>query len=99
IAIYVYKKKAAAREYMDDYVRDRISGLSYEEALKHCRAITDLGRALAEAKVEITVPGVPLLGIEAGRYDLQRFLYHFFMKCYWNPGMSYDENVAINYDW
>ncbi len=99
IAIYVYKQKAPVREFVDDYVRDRISNLSYEDALTHCRAITDLGRALADAKLEVTVPAVPLLGIEAGRYDAQRFLYHFFMKCYWNPGMSYDENVAVNYDW
>lgn len=99
IAIYVYKQKAPVREFVDDYVRERISTLTYEQALEHCRAITDLGKALAEAKLEVTVPAVPLLGIEAGRYDVQRFLYHFFMKCYWNPGMSYDENVAVNYDW
>lgn len=99
IAIYVYKKKAPAREFVDDYVRERISNLPYEEASRHCRTITDLGKALSDAKLEVTVPAVPLLGIEAGRYDVQRFIYHFFMKCYWNPGMSYDENVTINYDW
>lgn len=99
IAIYVYKQKAPAREFVDDFVRGRISDLSYDEALEHCRAITDLGRALSEAKLVVTVPAVPLLGIEAGRYDVQRFLYHFFMKCYWNPDMSHDENVAVNYDW
>ncbi len=99
IAIYVYKQKAPVREFVDDFVRDRISSLSYDQALEHCRAITDLGRALADAKLEVTVPAVPLLGIDAGRYDVQRFLYHFFMKCYWNPGMSYEENVAVNYDW
>jgi hypothetical protein len=37
--------------------------------------------------------------VEAGEYDVQRFVYHFFMKCFWNPQLSYDENVAINYDW
>jgi len=40
-----------------------------------------------------------VLGIEAGEYDLQRFIYHFFMKCFWNPELSVEENVAINYDW
>jgi SAM-dependent methyltransferase len=99
IAIYVYKQKAPVREFVDDFVRDYISKLSYGEAVKHCRAIADLGKALADAKCEVSVPAVPILGIEAGRYDVQRFIYHFFMKCYWNPGMSYDENVAVNYDW
>jgi hypothetical protein len=95
----VYKQKAPVREFVDDYVRGKISGLSYEDASEQCRAITDLGKALTEAKLQVTVPAVPLLGIEAGRYDIQRFLYHFFMKCYWNPGLSYSENVTVNYDW
>jgi SAM-dependent methyltransferase len=99
IAIYVYKQKAPTREFVDDFIRSKISHLPYAEAMEHCRAITDLGRALTEAKCEVTVPAVPLLGIEAGRYDVQRFIYHFFMKCFWNPAMSYEENVAVNYDW
>ena len=40
-----------------------------------------------------------ILEIDAGEYDLQRFVYHFFMKCFWNPELSYADNVAVNYDW
>ena len=64
-----------------------------------CRQITELGRALSESGHKVKVPSVDLLGIEAGEYDTQRFVYHFFMKCFWNPALSFDENVAINYDW
>jgi SAM-dependent methyltransferase len=99
IAIYVYKQKAATREFVDDYVRERIAHLPYEEARKVCREITELGRALWEGGGKVRVPGVPLLGIEAGEYDVQRFVYHFFMKCFWSPELSFEENVAINYDW
>lgn len=99
IAIYVYKRKAPVREFVDDYVRDKIAPLNYEEATKACRDITELGRVLASLKCTVNIPGVPVLGIEAGEYDLQRFVYHFFMKCFWNPSLSYEENVAINYDW
>jgi len=99
IAIYVYRLKAPVREFVDDYVRDRIADLSYEDAAAHCREITELGRVLAESGVRTTVPSVRVLGIEAGEYDLQRFIYHFFAKCYWNPGVSTDENVMVNYDW
>lgn len=99
IAIYVYRQKAPAREFVDDYVRGRIAGLPYVEAMAQCREITELGRALTEAKLKIRVPDVRVLGIEAGEYDVQRFLYHFFAKCYWNPDVSFDENVLINYDW
>jgi SAM-dependent methyltransferase len=99
IAIYVYKRKAPTREFVDDFVRERIASLPYEEAMKICRAITDLGKALAESGHKVSVPAVPALGIDAGEYDVQRFVYHFFMKCFWNSELSYEENVAINYDW
>ena len=99
IAIYVYKRKAPVREFVDDYVRERIADLPYEEAREVCRQITELGRALAAVGANVGTPAVPVLGIEAGDYDVQRFVYHFFMKCFWNPELSFDENVAINYDW
>jgi SAM-dependent methyltransferase len=99
IAIYVYRRKAPLREYADDYVRSRIARLSYEEAMQACRGITELGRTLSELRSMVNVPAIPLLGIEAGEYDVQRLVYHFFMKCYWNPGMTEQENVVVNYDW
>lgn len=104
IAIYVYRRKAPIREFVDDFVRERISALPYEEALSVCAQITDLGHTLTDAMSDgkpilVRVPSVTLLGIEAGEYTLQRFIYHFFMKCYWNPDLLKSENVAINYDW
>lgn len=99
IAIYVYKLKAPIREYSDDYIRDKISGLSYEKASELMEEITKLGEVLSDLKTRVSIPKVELLGIEAGEYDLQRFLYHFFLKCFWNPDLDWSENVAINYDW
>lgn len=99
IAIYVYKLKAPIREYADDLIRDRISGLPYEQAMALMREVTELGRVLSQAGVKLTVPEVKVLDIPAGEYDLQRFLYHFFLKCFWSPALSYEENIAINYDW
>jgi SAM-dependent methyltransferase len=99
IAIYVYKRKAPAREFVDDYLRDRIAGLPYEEAMAVCREITALGRALWESRQKVQVPAVKALDIEAGEYDVQRFLYHFFVKCFWNSDLSFEENAVVNYDW
>ncbi len=99
IAIYVYKQKAPIREYVDDYVRNKIADLPYEDAYRACEQITMLGKALADAKIKIEVPGVDLLEIKGGEYDLQRFVYHFFMKCFWNDELSMNDNVVINYDW
>lgn len=99
IAIYVYKKKAPAREFVDDYIREKIAGMDYEKAMEHCRQITELGRALSQQKINITVPSVEVLEIPGGEYDLQRFLYHFFSKCFWNDEFTFEENAVINYDW
>lgn len=99
IAIYVYKKKAPAREYVDDYIRDSIAGMEYEEAMHHCRQLTELGRILSKASLTIQVPDVDLLSIPAGSYNVQRFLYYFFAKCFWNDEFSFEDNAVINYDW
>ncbi|MGB3909256.1 MAG: class I SAM-dependent methyltransferase [Pseudolysinimonas sp.] len=99
IAVYVYKVKPPVREYTDDLVRSRISQLPYPDAMDAMRAVTELGRALSDLDVKIEVPDVKVLGISAGTYDIQRFIYHFFAKAFWNPAMDVEANAAINYDW
>ncbi len=99
IAIYVYKEKAPIREFVDDFVRARIENLPYDEAMKACEQITELGKRLSELDFKFDVPQVNVLEIEEGELDIQRFLYHFFMKCYWNPDLSFHDNAVINYDW
>jgi SAM-dependent methyltransferase len=99
IAIYVYRRKAPAREFMDDLVREQISSLAYDDAMAVCRQITELGRRMAEAEQLIEIEDIPAIGIEGGRYTPQRLLYNFFLKCYWNPDLSFEENAVINYDW
>lgn len=99
IAIYVYKQKAPAREFMDDHVRSEISGRDYEEAMRVCEQIAHLGRDLSNLEGEITTQAIPEIGVQAGTYSIQRFIYHFFMKCYWNDSLSSHENAVVNYDW
>jgi SAM-dependent methyltransferase len=99
IAIYVYAHKPPVREFTDDYLGDRISSLDYEEAMQVCRGVAELGRALSEVGETVRVPGIEPLGIEAGEYDVQRLVYHFFMKCFWNDELDAEGNAAINYDW
>ncbi len=99
IAIYVYKEKAPIREYVDDFIREKINQLSYEDALKHCRQITEFGKVLSDLNLKINIPNVDLLEIQAGEYDLQRLFYHFFIKCFWNNEFSFEDNAVINYDW
>jgi len=30
---------------------------------------------------------------------VQRLIYHFFMKCFWNDELDTEANAAINFDW
>jgi SAM-dependent methyltransferase len=99
IAIYVYKKKAPLREFTDDFIREKIGNMPYEEAMKHCDQITELAKSLSKDKTEFYCPDIEVMGITAGNYTPQRFIYHFFMKCFWNDELSFEQNSAINYDW
>jgi SAM-dependent methyltransferase len=100
IGFYVYRKKAPLREYADDYVRELLQNRSPDEAWNMMEALTKLGKALAGLKAEVEIPeDVAVLGIRAGRYDIQRLIYYTMFKCYWNDGLTFDENVHVNFDW
>jgi SAM-dependent methyltransferase len=100
IGFYVYRKKAPLREYADDYIRGLVQGRSPDEAWRMMEPLTRLGKALGELKVEVEVPeDVAVLGIRAGRYDIQRLIYYTMFKCYWNDRLTFDENVLVNFDW
>jgi 1-aminocyclopropane-1-carboxylate deaminase/D-cysteine desulfhydrase-like pyridoxal-dependent ACC family enzyme len=74
--------------------------MSPPDAWKEMEGITLVGKALADLKVEIQVPEVKVLGIEAGRHNLQRLVYYTMLKCYWREvGFSFEDNVHVNYDW
>jgi len=98
-AIYVYRRKAPVREFTDDHVRAAIAGMPYEQAMEFSHRIAEVGRQLAAIGADITVPQIDELGIEAGTYDVQRFVYHFFAKCFWSDELDAEANAAINYDW
>ena len=99
IAIYVYKEKAPIREFTDDFVRTQIASLNHEEASKLMEQFAELGRVLSNLKIQVEIPEVSVLGISPGKYDLQRFVYNYFMKCYWNEELSFEDNTMINFDW
>lgn len=100
IAVYVYKKKAPIREFCDDFLRDRYAGGPEEECYEFSRAMTLLGKALSDLKIDFEVPeDIPALGIKAGQYNLQRFIYYNIFKCYWNDALDFEVNVMTNFDW
>jgi arsenite methyltransferase len=96
---YVYKKKAPLREYADDLIRSKISDLRPELAWKMMKEVTKFAKSIHDQSIMITVPELHLLGIKKGDYDLQRFIYQFFFKCFWNDGFGFEDSNSANFDW
>ncbi len=100
ISIYVYKKKAPIREYVDDYIRKITINMSVNECMEFSKDMTYLGKSLAELKKKITIPkDIPILGVKAGTYDVQRFIYWTFLKCFWDESDNFERSVGVNFDW
>lgn len=100
LLVYVYKRKAPVREFTDDHLRRHTTGMAPEECMEFAKALTDLGRQLREAHVTVKVDkALPLLGIPAGTYDLHRFFYWYFLKCFWDDGGNVEASVVENFDW
>ena len=100
ISIYVYKKKAPIREYVDDYIRKITINMSVNECMEFSKDMTYLGKSLAGLKKKITIPkDIPILGVKAGTYDVQRFIYWTFLKCFWDESDNFERSVGVNFDW
>jgi arsenite methyltransferase len=97
---YVYKRKGPIREFTDDYVRRELQDMTPADAWQALMSITRLGEVLGRLDVQLEVPeDIELLGIKAGRLDLQRFFYWNVLKAYYRPDATFDELHHINYDW
>jgi arsenite methyltransferase len=100
VCFYVYRQKAPVREFADDHVRQMVSSLDADAAWEVLRPLTLLGKALADLHAEVEVAeDVDVLGIPAGRYDVQRLVYWHFAKLFWNERLPLEENVHVNFDW
>jgi arsenite methyltransferase len=100
IHFYVYRRKGPVREFTDDYIREAVSDMTNEEAWDAMRSLTHLGKVLSETESNIELEqDIPLLGINAGKHNVQRLIYWNFAKLYWNADLSFEENVHVNFDW
>ncbi|MGE5406728.1 MAG: class I SAM-dependent methyltransferase [Methanosarcina sp.] len=96
---YVYSKKALPRELVDDYFRKATHKIKSEEMWQFSEQLTILGKNLSELHATVQVPEIPLLGIKGGLYDVQRFVYWNFLKCFWKEDWGFDLCKSTNYDW
>jgi SAM-dependent methyltransferase/uncharacterized protein YbaR (Trm112 family) len=99
IGFYVYREKGPLREFADDFLREKISRMTPEEALEAVKPLTLLGQSLSRMQGEVEIPEIPLLQTKAGSYPVQRLVYWNFIKCFWNESLSFEENNLVNLDW
>lgn len=98
-ACYVYSKKALPRELVDDYFRVQTHHIPTDAMWEFSAQLTELGKRLSELNVKFVSPDIPLLGIKGGEYDIQRFIYWNFLKCFWNNEWGFDLSKSTNFDW
>lgn len=98
-ACYVYAKKAVPRELVDDYFRKETHNLSHKEMWEFSDQLTRLGETLSKLNIKFTSPDIPALGIKGGEYDIQRFVYWNFLKCFYREDWTKQENDSCNFDW
>ena len=97
---YVYRKKGPIREFTDDHIRERLQPMSLDEAWTAMEPLTQLGISLGELRAEIDIPQpIDVLGIPAGRINVQRLFYWHVAKMFYRPDLSFDEMNHINFDW
>lgn len=97
---YVYKKKPLLREVADIIIREKTVKMNPRNCYNFARTITLLGKSLSELKTRLYIPeSIPLLGIKRGEYDIQRFIYWHFLKCFWNKEWGLEKSIITNFDW
>ncbi len=100
IAFSCYNKKSPMREASDDALRSKIVPMEADQAFGIARQFSILGKDLqnTDGKIQIS-DDLPFLGIEAGTYGVQEFIYRYFLKCWYNPNYSEDHSDIVNFDW
>lgn len=99
LSCYFYARKALPRELLDNHFRSVCKEMNRQELWEMSEQLTELGRRLSELSVEIDCPDIPALKIKGGRYDIQRFIYWNFLKCFWNSDLGYETSLVTNFDW
>ena len=100
IAVTVYALKPPMREAIDDALRAKIVPMAPRAAFDLARQFTLLGHDLQASggKVEIQ-QDLPFLGIKAGSYGVQEFIYDHFLKCWFNSDFGEHYSDVVNFDW
>jgi arsenite methyltransferase len=100
VGIYVYNVKPFIRELADREIRNKTTSMSFDECNEFSKPLVELGKSFKsyDEQLEITAD-IPLLGIKKGKYDLQKFVYDHFVKCFYNEELGEEYSALVNVDW
>ncbi|KTD60726.1 class I SAM-dependent methyltransferase [Legionella shakespearei] len=97
---YVYNQKGPIREFVDDYLRDKLQAMTPIQGWDALMPLTRLGKTLGELNLDIEIEeSIDLLDIPAGKINLQRLFYWHVFKAFYHEDLTLDEMNHINYDW
>lgn len=100
IGIYIYKKKPFLREIADREIRKLTTEMDFNDCLSFSKQITALGKALQNIDQPLIIEeNIPLLNINKGKYNLQKFIYDHLLKCFYNKKLGDEISILTNVDW
>ncbi len=100
IGIYVYAKKPFLREIADREIRKITTKMNYRDCMEFSKKMAKLGRALNKTKQSLVIDeDIKFLGIKKGKYNIHKFIYNYFLKCWYNPKQDINYADLINQDW
>lgn len=100
IGVYVYNKKPFLREMADKEIRNITTTMSYDKCLEFSKKMTKLGKALSRITQPLIIEeDIDLLSIKKGKYDIHKFIYDYFIKCWYSPKLDTKYADLVNQDW
>lgn len=100
IGIYIYRTKPFLRRIIDKNLRAVTTEMTFDECMNFSYHVAKLGKSLQKIKEKLVIDeDISLLDIPKGEYSLQKFIYDFIIKCYYNDIWGMDFSTAVNLDW
>jgi len=100
IGVYIYNKKPFIRSLSDEFIRKHTTNLPFAECLDFSETLSKLGKAFQQIEDKLVIEDdIPLLGIKSGEYNLQSFIYNYFLKCFYNKEWGLALSTSVNVDW
>ncbi len=100
VGIYIYNFKPLLREIADTAIRKITSRMDYDNCMKFSKSITHLGKSLSKITQPLVIhENIKILDIKKGRYNLHKFIYDHFLKCWYNHKADMPYADSVNQDW